>query len=363
MANKTAAKNITIGDIATATGTSADTLRYYEKMGLIKPETRTPSGYRVYGSDAASVVRFIQSAKGLGFTLEEIRQLLVLEASDTSTCADILARTQEKMHEAEQKIRALKAIKSLLAGLMKGCPGNKKPLRYCPIMNHIKKVDSPRKKKPAAKVFIASVIAAALWYAPAPAHAKPVSYVGGTMIMQENDESAHTLAVDYTINPRVAVGAFAKRERGEVNGDNYTTAGPQVNLLIKRWNFDDAQGNIYTSHGAGVAKLDGHSQFAAWSSVLADFETRRVFTSYEARYLSAGDIDHAFSQKARVGVAPYVGNYDEVNPWLMLQVDNHPTKIDNFVVTPLVRVFYGTNLVEAGYSSNNTIMFNWVKQF
>ena len=273
----------------------------------------------------------------------------------------MLARTQTKMREAEQKIRALKEIKSLLAGLTKACPGNKKSLRHCPIMEHIKTGGHARKKKGTLAAF--TLLGAMLLAGPEHALAKPVSYVGGTMIMQENDETGHTLAVDYTLTPRVSVGAYAKRERGEVNGDNYTTAGPQVNLLLKRWNFDDAQGNIFTSHGAGVATLDGHRQFAAWSSVLADFETRRVFTSYEARYLSAGDIDRAFSQRARVGVAPYKGGYDEINPWLMLQVDHHPTKIDNVVVTPLVRAFYGTNLVEAGYSSNHTIMFNWVKQF
>lgn len=362
MAPSTTAKNLSIGDIARETGVSADTLRYYEKMGLIAPLARTQAGYRMYGAEAVRIIRFIRGAKALSFTLEEIRQLLVLDASDKTTCADMLARTQKKMHEAEQKIRELKAIKKLLDGLVKTCPGDGASLKHCPIMDHIKTGGrTPRQKKTSAATV--AVLAAMMFTNPTPANAKPVSYVGGTMVMQENDETGYTATVDYTITPRVSIGAYAKRERGEDDRENYTTAGPQVNLLLKRWNFDEAQGNIFSTTGAGVTTLDGHSQFAAWTSILADYETRRIFTSYEARFITAGDIDTAFSHRARVGVSPYKGGYDEINPWLMLQVDHHPTKEDDLVVTPLVRAFYGTNLIEAGYSSNHNIMFNWIKQF
>ena len=356
------AKNLTIGDIARETGVSADTLRYYEKMGLIAPLTRTAAGYRIYDMDTVRIIRFIRGAKALHFTLEEIRQLMALDASDKSTCAQMLARTQEKMREAEQKIRELKAIKKLLNGLVKSCPGDRTSITRCPIMGHLKTAGNARSKKK-SPTLLALALAGLMLATPQYAHAKPVSYVGGTMVMQENDETGYTATVDYTINPRVSLGAYVKRERGEDDGENYTTAGPQVNLLLKRWNFDEAQGNIFSSTGAGVSTLDGHSQFAAWTSILADYETRRIFTSYEARFITAGDIDTAFSHRARVGVSPYKGGYDEINPWIMLQVDHHPTKEDDLVVKPLVRMFYGTNLIEAGYSSNHNIMFNWIKQF
>jgi len=195
---------------------------------------------------------------------------------------------------------------------------------------------------------------------PSVTEAKPISYVGGTMVMQENDETGHTVSLDYTVTPNYAVGVYAKKESG---GDDYYTAGPQINTLIKRWNLPDGQGNIFNMTGVGISHEGNDNEFSAWTGFLADYETRRVFISYEPRFMYAGDIDKAFWQRARVGVAPYLANYDDLNTWLMVQVDHHPTKDDAVVVTPLVRFFYKTTLMEAGYSSNDHLMFNWQLQF
>ncbi len=75
-------KLLTVGRLAERTGVSPDTLRYYEKMGLIKAVSRSESGYRIYGEDAERILYFIRGAKTLNFTLEEIRQLLTLNRSD-----------------------------------------------------------------------------------------------------------------------------------------------------------------------------------------------------------------------------------------------------------------------------------------
>jgi hypothetical protein len=195
------------------------------------------------------------------------------------------------------------------------------------------------------------------------AQAKPLSYVGGTMVMQENDETGHTLSMDYTVTPHYAIGLYAKRELNERNGKDFTTAGPQINTLIKRWNMPDGQGNIFNMTGAGISYEGSDNQFSVWTGFLVDYETRRIFLSYEPRFMYAGDISKSFWERARIGVAPYLGNYDGLNTWLMLQVDHHPTKDDTFVITPLVRFFYKTTLVEAGYSSNDHLMFNWQMQF
>ncbi len=195
---------------------------------------------------------------------------------------------------------------------------------------------------------------------PAPAKSKPLSYPGGLMSMQENDETGHTFSLDYTVTPKYAVALYAKKESG---GDNFTTVGPQINTLIKRWNLPDGQGNIFNMSGVGIAHDGSENEFAAWTGFLADYETRRIFISYEPRFMYAGDIDQSFSQRARVGVAPYLANYDDLNTWFMVQGDHHPEKDDTFVVTPLVRFFYKTTLVEAGYSSNDRLMFNWQLQF
>ncbi|MEY2494639.1 MAG: hypothetical protein QOJ45_1131 [Verrucomicrobiota bacterium] len=193
-----------------------------------------------------------------------------------------------------------------------------------------------------------------------PAPAKPLSYVGGTMVMQENDETGNTLTVDYTFDPHFALGLYAKRDIG---GKEFYTIGPQLNTLIKRWNLPQGQGNIFGMTGAGMARQGSDNQPAAWAALLADYETRRVFLSYEPRLMYARDIETSFWQRAYAGFAPYLANYDELNTWLLIRVDHHPAKKDHFVVTPVLRFFYKTIWLEAGYSSNSHVMVNWTVQF
>lgn len=128
---------LTIGKLAERTGMSSDTLRYYEKMGLIKTASRSESGYRIYGEDAERILQFIRGAKTLNFTLEEIRQLLTLNRSDKATCAEVLKHTTGKITEAEQKIRELKEVKRILSALVEQCPADGTSVSSCPILGHI----------------------------------------------------------------------------------------------------------------------------------------------------------------------------------------------------------------------------------
>ncbi len=196
-----------------------------------------------------------------------------------------------------------------------------------------------------------------------PAHAKPISYVDGVMVMQENDETGHTVSMDYTFDPHYAVGWYSKWEENERGGKDFSVHSPEFNTLIHRWNLPDGQANIFNSTGIGIAEGGGKTRGAAWTSILADYETRRIYSSYEIRGMYADTIDRSVWQRARVGIAPYKADYDDIATWFMVQVDDHPSKTDTLVVTPLVRFFYKTMLVEAGYSSNNRIMFNWWLQF
>jgi hypothetical protein len=120
--------------------------------------------------------------------------------------------------------------------------------------------------------------------------------------------------------------------------------------------------------GAGIAysdtgDFDDEIQPAIFTGILADWENRRIFTSYENRVTDAGDIDHHFMQAARVGIAPYIGEYGDLHTWLMLEIEHHPTSDDKITLTPLVRLFKGTNLVEAGMSNHGELLFNWMHQF
>lgn len=130
-------KLLTVGRLAERTGVSPDTLRYYEKMGLIKAASRSQSGYRIYAEDAERILQFIKGAKTLNFTLEEIRQLLTLNRSDKATCAEVLKHTSGKITEAEQKIRELKEVKRILSALVEQCPADDTSVSSCPILGHI----------------------------------------------------------------------------------------------------------------------------------------------------------------------------------------------------------------------------------
>jgi len=192
------------------------------------------------------------------------------------------------------------------------------------------------------------------------AETKPLSYVGGLMVMQENDETGHTLSIDYTFDPHFALGMYSKYEIG---GKEFYMMGPQLNTLIKRWNLPDGQGNIFSMTGGGPARMGDHTQPAAWAGLMFDYETRRLFFAYEPRVLYAGDIEKSFWQRAHMGFAPYLANYDQLNTWLLLRVDHHTSKDDHLVVTPVLRLFYKTIWFEAGYSSNEHVMLNWTVQF
>jgi hypothetical protein len=134
-------------------------------------------------------------------------------------------------------------------------------------------------------------------------------------------------------------------------------------MLLKRWNLPDGQGNIFLMPGAGEARKGTRNEPAAWLTLLTDYETRRLFFSYESRFMCARDIEKSVWQRAYAGFAPYLADYEQLNTWLLLRVDHHPAKNDHFVVTPVIRLFYKTVWLEAGYSSNNHVMVNWTVQF
>jgi hypothetical protein len=191
--------------------------------------------------------------------------------------------------------------------------------------------------------------------------AKPLSYVGGTMVMQENDETGHTLTIDYTFDPHFALGVYSKYEINQ--RDDFWMVGPTLNTLIKRWNLPDGQGNIFNMTGAGMARQGSRNEPAAWTTMMVDYETRRLFASYEVRFMYARDIESSVWQRAYLGVAPYLANYDQLNTWTLIRLDHHPAKHDHFVVTPVLRFFYKTFWLEVGYSSNQHVMVNWTAQF
>lgn len=141
--------NATIGDFARKTGVNIETVRYYERRGLLPRPARNPSNYRLYGTDAKRRVNFIKRAQGLGFSLREIQLLLSLRATPRAKCEDVRAYAETKTHEIEKKIRSLRAMQKALKSLIAECSG-KAPVTQCPILGSLES-DNSQHKSPQTK--------------------------------------------------------------------------------------------------------------------------------------------------------------------------------------------------------------------
>ena len=128
-------KNLTIGQLAKETGTHVETIRYYERQGLIAEPPRRASGYREFPPEYVERIRFIKRAQTLGFTLREISELLAL-ADGNPACKDIRKFAEEKVQVIETRIHDLARIKELLQDLVKQCRSNKK-FSGCPIIKSL----------------------------------------------------------------------------------------------------------------------------------------------------------------------------------------------------------------------------------
>lgn len=125
---------VTIGRLAKRAGLGVETLRYYERRGLIEPQQRTEAGYRLYHPDAVRRLRFIRRAQALGFSLDEIGDLLALSDNPTASAGRVKRITQSKIDDIEQRIRDLQRVKQALSGLAEDCPGHRTTTAECPIL-------------------------------------------------------------------------------------------------------------------------------------------------------------------------------------------------------------------------------------
>ena len=127
------AASLTIGTVARRVGVAIDTIRYYEREGLLPEPARRASGYRSYGQGAITQLRFIRRAKELGFTLQEIRELLALSADRQRGVKAVKARAQKRLAALDERIAELERVRDGLAELVASCPGHGKP-EQCPIL-------------------------------------------------------------------------------------------------------------------------------------------------------------------------------------------------------------------------------------
>jgi MerR family copper efflux transcriptional regulator len=127
-----------IGQLARQGGVGIDTVRYYERNGLLAPRSRLASGYRRYGDIELARLRFIRRAQGLGFTLKEIKQLLALSAQ--RDVGRVKRSAQAKLLDVEARIAALVRMRNGLATLIEACPGHGRAAD-CPILRALTEDD------------------------------------------------------------------------------------------------------------------------------------------------------------------------------------------------------------------------------
>ena len=141
-----------IGEAATRSGISRKMIRHYESIGLIQPSKRSVSGYRIYTELDLHHLRFIKSARSLGFSLEEIRHLLSLWQNKNRSSADVKTMVTEHIAILDQKITEMMSMRDTLQTLARSCQGNDRP--DCPILSRLEHSslvqtnDNARKNKP-----------------------------------------------------------------------------------------------------------------------------------------------------------------------------------------------------------------------
>jgi Hg(II)-responsive transcriptional regulator len=124
-----------IGEIARRAGVNVQTVRYYERRGLLEEPRRRASGYREYTEGSLQRLRFIRRAQELGFTLGEIGELLALRLHPRTTASDVKARALGKLEEVDARIRDLTRIRAALSHLAGTCRGGRGPTGDCPLLD------------------------------------------------------------------------------------------------------------------------------------------------------------------------------------------------------------------------------------
>lgn len=127
-------QSLTIGRLAAATGVNLETVRYYERIGLMPPPARAASGHRIYEQSHVRRLAFIRRARELGFGIEQIRTLLAIAEPNRSSCAEVRELAQTHLDEVRAKLADLAKLERILAATVSRCSGDPAPT-CCPVLD------------------------------------------------------------------------------------------------------------------------------------------------------------------------------------------------------------------------------------
>jgi MerR family mercuric resistance operon transcriptional regulator len=130
-----------IGELARATGVGVETIRYYERIGLLTRPERTAGNYRSYSLSAERRLQFVRRARGMGFTVEQVRSLLTLADRSAQECGEVDAMARVHLEAIDQKITALEALRGELQDLVDHC--NRSTIADCRIIRSLQGAERP----------------------------------------------------------------------------------------------------------------------------------------------------------------------------------------------------------------------------
>lgn len=202
------------------------------------------------------------------------------------------------------------------------------------------------------------ILALAVLGAEASAH--PVSYKDGVGIMSYNSPDMNELLLTYSFTPKFA---FATTYLRDSKSEFYI---PRANFLLKRWNEEDSQANIYFSFGSGIEKFGGDNKSAHLGELVADWESRKYYIYFEHLYLRrenqanpmlpSQDYNHT---KFRLGFAPFLADYTDLNVWMITQFERHNDQ-KQIEATQFLRFFIKNVLWEVGAGFDGSVKFNFM---
>ena len=194
----------------------------------------------------------------------------------------------------------------------------------------------------------------------ASAAAHPVAFEGAYQLMLGSSGSVQNLEFYRSYSAQAAWGFHSMRFEGD---QDEIFAGLQHNWLLKRWNLPSAQANVYAGVGAGLAGEVGNGASPAGIGFFrADYETRRVYTALDAKLIESADVSRGVFSAA-VGIAPYKAEFDELNTWLILQVEHVTDMEDKLDIIPKVRFFKGPYFLELGSTLSGKPVVNFMIHF
>ena len=144
-------KPLTRGALAARTGCNIETIRYYERVGLLPPPPRTAGGHRLYGEGLVRRLNFVRRSRDLGFSIEEIRELLRLVDGGTYTCREVEKLARDHMREIRRKIADLRRLQRVFEMMAAQCSGNAVP--DCPIIDALFDPDGPSRQATRSATF------------------------------------------------------------------------------------------------------------------------------------------------------------------------------------------------------------------